>query len=100
MRDDFIAALGDEATHRGRAAALRYACHAFFDIVSTGIAERAAMIGQDLAFAFRTARKAPLFSSIIVATIALAIAANIAVYSVLSAVLLRPLPYAHSERIV
>jgi putative ABC transport system permease protein len=100
MRQDFIAALSDEASEGGKLAALRYALEAFVDILRTGIAERAAMIGQDLAFAFRTARKAPLFSSIVVATIALAIAANIAVYSVLSAVLLRPLPYAHPERVV
>lgn len=55
---------------------------------------------NDLSYAFRTLRKSPIFTITVVVTIALAIGASTAIFSVTNGVLLRQLPYKDSERLV
>jgi putative ABC transport system permease protein len=51
------------------------------------------VFANDIVYAFRTIRRAPVFAGTVILTVALAIAANTTVFSVVNAVLLRPLPF-------
>ena len=55
---------------------------------------------NDFSYAFRTLRKSPIFTITVVVTIALAIGASTAIFSVTNGVLLRQLPYKDPERLV
>ena len=55
---------------------------------------------NDLRFAFRQLRYAPAFTVTALATIAICLGANLAIFAVIDAILLRPLPFPQSDRLV
>ena len=57
-------------------------------------------IWYDVRYALRAIRRAPLFSALTVATLAIVLGANTAIFSVVNSVLLRSLPYSQPERLV
>ncbi|MDQ6621959.1 MAG: ABC transporter permease [Verrucomicrobiota bacterium] len=54
----------------------------------------------ELRFALRQLRKAPAFTVTALATIAICLGANLAIFAVVDCILLRPLPFANSDRLV
>jgi predicted permease len=70
------------------------------DLVRTAPSEHLRMLKQDLRHAWRGLRRTPVITATAVLTLALGVGASTAVYSVVHAVLLRPLPYPDADRLV
>ena len=104
------------ARRRGRTAALAFALLALMDVVVSGIGERVIPhdfgptprrwpmtlenVASDVRFAVRLMRRAPLFSVLSIAALALGIGANGAIFAAVDNILLRPLPYDRPESLV
>lgn len=57
-------------------------------------------LAADVRYAFRTLRRSPVFASVVVLTLTLAIGANTAIFSVVRGVLLKPLPHQDGDRLL
>ena len=55
---------------------------------------------NNLRFALRQLRKAPAFTVTALATIAICLGANLAIFAVINSILLRPLPFPNADRLV
>ena len=55
---------------------------------------------NNLRFALRQLRKGPAFTATALATGAICLGANLAIFAVINSILLRPLPFPESERLV
>ncbi len=61
---------------------------------------RLEQLARDVRYGLRQVRRNPAFSAIAIATLALGIGVNTAMFSAVDAVLIRPLPYADAGRLV
>ena len=73
---------------------------AFFDVLANAAGAHFDILKQDLRYAGRTLRRSPGFALTAVLVVALGIGANTAAFSLANFVLIRPLPFPHSERLI
>ena len=107
FRDDYeremLLAFRERLSHdrgAGVGAVLRLWAQLLADSIVRAPGEHLDVLRQDLRYAVRSLSRAPLFTLTVIATLALGVGANTAIFSVVHAVALRPLPYESADRLV
>jgi putative ABC transport system permease protein len=80
-------------------ARMRVSVETAASILSIGPREHLIQLRQDIAYALRGMRRQPSFVAVVIFTLALGIGANTAIFGIMKAVLLEPLPYADADRL-
>ena len=70
------------------------------DVCTTAPGEHAAILRHDIAYAFRALRRAPVFAASAVLTLAFGMSAMSSMFTIVNAVMFRPLPVDHPEQLI
>src|SRR5262245_43239753 len=101
FRDEFGGEMTRLYRDRGRTeAGWRLWCSLLADLIRTAPQQHLSMLRQDLRDAWRGLRRTPVITVTAILTLALDVGASTAVFSVIHAILLKPLPYPEADQLV
>ena len=100
MEQTFRAQRRDAREGGGTAELIRLWLEAVRDVFTTAPREHAAILRQDVGYALRALRRAPVFATSAVLTLAFGMSAMSGMFTIANAVMFRPLPVDHPEQII